>query len=170
MIVARTDAAHAWLAAEFAERRARKRYEALAFGHLAPADGAIDAPLGRDPRNRQRMAILPRGRDALTEYRVRQHLERAAGGAGAAPVRLSQLDAWPKTGRTHQIRVHLASIGHPIAGDVLYGQPLAGLDRQFLHAAELTITLPSGETRSFSAPLPDDLEAVLRTLSPAHDD
>lgn len=140
----------------FARRAVPKRYLALVEGTLQPLRGLIEAPVGRDPRCRQKMAVVQRGgRPARTAYRVREYLP----GYTLVLVR-------PQTGRTHQIRVHFAAIGHPVAGDLIYGgRPVAGLQRQFLHAWRLTIPIPStGEWRTFTAPLPADLEEVLREL------
>ncbi len=128
------------------------------MGSLEAARGRIEAPLGRDPRHRQRMAVVPGGRDAVTEYRL---LASFAGGD------YSLVEAEPKTGRTHQIRVHFASIGHPVVGDTVYGRRRTRLpvSRQFLHAQRLGFTHPlTGQPLEFEAPLPDDLAAVLRLL------
>jgi 23S rRNA pseudouridine1911/1915/1917 synthase len=114
----------------------------------------IEAPIGRDPRDRQRMGVVAEGRSATTEYRV---LERIRGYA--------LVEARIHTGRTHQIRVHFASIGHPVAGDETYGSALPGLPRQFLHATQLGFTHPStGEWVEFESPLPRELAAFLRRL------
>lgn len=141
---------------QFRRREARKEYLALAYGHVAPPEAAIEAPIGRDPSHRQRMAVRPEGRSARSEYRL---LERLPGA--------SLLVVRPLTGRTHQIRVHLASIGHPVVGDRLYGPRRGAIaaPRQCLHAWRLTISHPvSGQSLTFEAPLPADLEAVLARL------
>ncbi len=157
LIVAKDERALALLAAQFQARQTVKRYLALLDGEVEPDEGVIDVPIGRDPRARQRMAALREGRPAISHFRV---LERF-NGATLVEVRI-------ETGRTHQIRVHCAFIGHPVVGDVVYGhQKLpAGiaLARQFLHAAELGLTLPDGTWRDFVSPLPDDLAAVLAGL------
>jgi 23S rRNA pseudouridine1911/1915/1917 synthase len=116
----------------------------------------IDAPIGRDPKNRQRMAVLRSGRPAVTRFRVVERFLNA-----------TLLELSIETGRTHQIRVHLAFIGRPIIGDRLYGRPRASdpqLDRQFLHASALSFQLPSGARLRLEAPLPGDLETALEQL------
>jgi 23S rRNA pseudouridine1911/1915/1917 synthase len=163
IMVARTDAAQHSLMAQLKARRVKKTYLALVMGEVSAEVGRIEAPIGRDPKHRTRMAVVPDGRASTTGYRVR---ERFVGWT------LLELDL--VTGRTHQIRVHLDAIGHPIAGDPLYGtgtsrkgpRSLAtALDRLFLHAWRLQLTSPStGELIRAEAPLPDELEAVLEGL------
>ena len=159
LMVARTDAAQASLQAQLKARRVKKTYLALVHGSVAAAVGRIEAPIGRDPSRRTRMAVTPSGRPSVTGYRVR---ERFAGWT------LLELDL--VTGRTHQIRVHLDAIGHPIAGDPVYGTGTSrrgpdGLDRMFLHAWRLELTSPStGRLIRAIAPLPGALERVLRDL------
>ena len=159
LMVARTDAAQASLQAQLKARRVKKTYLALVMGVVAAAAGRIEAPVGRDPSRRTRMAVTPGGRASTTGYRVR---ERFPGWT------LLELDL--VTGRTHQIRVHLEAIGHPIAGDVLYGTGTSrrgpdGLGRLFLHAWRLELTSPStGRLIRAEAPLPPELEAVLAGL------
>jgi 23S rRNA pseudouridine1911/1915/1917 synthase len=158
LVVAKNELSLRFLSSQFKERTTEKTYIALLHGHLSPARGEIDAPIGRDPRFRQRMAVVAGGRSAQTGYRVIRY-------AGA----FTLVEAMPHTGRTHQIRVHFASIGHAVAGDPVYGrrQPLPGLTRQFLHATRLRIRLPSsGELHEFSSPLPADLAAVLSKMEP----
>ena len=153
LVVARHDAALAALAAQMAAHTVDKRYLALVHGRLLPTRGTIDAPIGRDPHDRKRMAVIAGGRPARTHYRVLH----AAPGFSLVAARL-------ETGRTHQIRVHLASLGHPIAGDALYcRQPApAGLTRQFLHAWQLAFASPADGSRlTFGCPLPPDLSACL---------
>lgn len=156
LVVAATEAALRSLQRQFHQRRIDKHYLALAYGRVSPARAAIEAPIGRDPIHRQRMAILPEGRRARTEYRVLRLLE----GCSLLEVRLL-------TGRTHQIRVHLASIGHPVVGDRVYGpkrQAIAA-PRQCLHAWRLALDHPAtGERMTFEAPLPADLRQVLGAL------
>ena len=124
ILVAKNDAAHNALARQLKERSVEKTYLALVEGTPKPAEGVIDAPIARDPRNRQRMAIIDGGRESVTAYRV---VERFSG--------YSLVEATPKTGRTHQIRVHLAAIGHPIVGDRVYGKASRDSSRaSFLHA------------------------------------
>jgi 23S rRNA pseudouridine1911/1915/1917 synthase len=156
LVVAKNDRALRYLSNQFKERSTEKTYIALLHGHLSPAQGSIDAPIDRDPRYRQRMAMVAGGRPAQTAYRVLRFV-------GAYTL----VEATPHTGRTHQIRVHFAGIGHPVAGDPVYGSRHAtpGLGRQFLHATRLRIRLPSsGEEREFSSPLPADLASVLAKL------
>lgn len=172
IVIAKTDLAHQNLAAQFESRTVYKRYRALVHGHLAANAGRIDAPIGRDPRNRIRMAVRPpgHGRTALTLYHVAERLDVGD--------KFSLLDVEIKTGRTHQIRVHLAYLKHPIVADEAYDggrgktlrtppvrAALARLGRPFLHAAELRFTHPAtGEALSFGAPLPDDLRGLLALL------
>lgn len=159
LMVARTDAAQASLQAQLKARRVKKTYLALVHGNVAAAQGRIEAPVGRDAGRRTRMAVTPSGRAATTGYRVR---ERFAGWT------LLELDL--VTGRTHQIRVHLEAIGHPVAGDPVYGSGTSrrgpdGLERLFLHAWRLELTSPSsGRLIRAESPLPRALESVLASL------
>jgi 23S rRNA pseudouridine1911/1915/1917 synthase len=157
ILVAKNEQIRRALQRQFKARQVHKVYVALLDGRLQAAHGRIEAPLGRDPRHRQRMAVVPGGREAVTEYRL---LACFAGD-------YSLVEAEPKTGRTHQIRVHFASIGHPVVGDTVYGRRPTRLPvpRQFLHAQRLGFTHPlTGQPLGFEAPLPDDLAAVLRML------
>ncbi|MBI1273835.1 MAG: RluA family pseudouridine synthase [Alphaproteobacteria bacterium] len=173
MVVAKNDAAHRALSAQFADRTLSRTYSALVWGVPAPAKGDIDAPVGRHRINRKKMAVV-RGagsRAALTHYKV---LERFADTGALVECRLA-------TGRTHQIRVHMAHIGHPVAGDQLYGRSrrgkagadaaraaLAAFPRQALHAAMLRFVHPrSGRVREYAAPLPPDFAKLLRDLRKA---
>lgn len=163
LVVARTDRAHQALAAQFHNRQIEKTYLALIHGRLKQSSGRVTTAITRDPVRRTRMtARLGSGRAAHTEYRV---LERFAD--------FSFLEVGIATGRTHQIRVHLSSLGHPIAGDRLYGAPAkitgaASLKRLFLHAYRLGFRQPStGEPISIESPLPPDLSAFLATLRTA---
>ena len=148
MVVAKNDAAHASLSRQFAERTSERLYRAIVWGVPRPAEGEIEGPIGRDPRNRKRMAVVARGgKPALTRYRVVRRF-----GAGVA----SLVECRLATGRTHQIRVHLAQAGHPLLGDPVYGgrrgrargekegltAHLAGFGRQALHAATLGFSHP----------------------------
>jgi 23S rRNA pseudouridine1911/1915/1917 synthase len=120
-----------------------------------PREGQIEAPIGRHPRQRKKMAVLEAGREATTRYRVREELP---GGSAL-------LEVEPVTGRTHQIRVHLAAIGHPIVGDAVYGKSSPLIGRQFLHAWKLAFRMPlSGREVEFESPLPVDLRAALDKL------
>ena len=130
------------------------------WGHPDAAHGVIDAPIGRDPSDPLRMALVADGRMARTEYQVAARL--------AAPAPVALLDCRLETGRTHQIRVHLAGIGHPLVGDVTYGgrRPTLGLDRPFLHAVALSFVHPAtGDTVRFTSELAPDLAALLTTLT-----
>jgi 23S rRNA pseudouridine1911/1915/1917 synthase len=159
LIVARTDAAQASIMAQLKARRVKKTYLALVHGSVAAAVGRIEAPIGRDPGHRTRMAVVSSGRAATTGYRVRERFDGWT---------LLELDLI--TGRTHQIRVHLAAIGHPVAGDPVYGSGTSrrgpeGLERLFLHAWRLELTSPStGRLIRAEAPLPTTLERVLGGL------
>ena len=150
LLVARTDAAHRALAAQFSGRTVEKVYLALVNGRIKDDTGRITKPIARDPVRRIRMtARLATGREAITEYRVRQRWEK-----------FTFLEVRIKTGRTHQIRVHMASLGHPVAGDRLYGAPPA--DRLFLHAWKIGFTSPAtGKMVTVEAPLPPELSVWL---------
>jgi 23S rRNA pseudouridine1911/1915/1917 synthase len=168
ILVAKSEKIGRALQHQFKERQVLKSYLALLDGHLRPAWGRIEAPLGRDPNHRQRMAVLAGGREATTEYHV---LEQFAHQLGPAAGEYSLVEAEPKTGRTHQIRVHFASIGYPVIGDSVYGRrrPRLPLCRQFLHARRLAFKHPvSRERMEFEAPLPDDLATVLEMLRGTH--
>ena len=156
LLVAKHDAAHHALAAQFSKRQLEKVYLALVHGHVKQDTGRIERPIARDPIRRTRMtARLHEGRAAMTEY----HVLRRFNGFTFLEVRIG-------TGRTHQIRVHLSSIGHPVAGDTLYGAPRADSGRYFLHAHRIRFHQPStGEQITIEAPLPPDLEAWLDKLS-----
>ena len=162
LIVARNDAAQASLMAQLKARRVRKTYLALVQGPVAAPVGRIEAPIGRDPKDRKRMAVVPDGRPAVTGYRVRERFRDWT---------LLELDL--VTGRTHQIRVHTAALGHSVAGDSVYGTGTArkgpdGLDRLFLHAWRLELVSPSSaKLVRVEAPLPAPLEAVLEGLREA---
>ncbi len=151
LVVAKNDVAHRALAGQFAGRTTRKTYLALVRGVPAPASGTVEAPIGRHPVHRKKMAVVrpPRGRSARTDYRARQTLHTDSGPASLVECRLH-------TGRTHQLRVHLKHLGHPILGDVLYGGSRPP-ERQMLHAWKLAFQHPrTGEEREFVAPLPAD--------------
>jgi 23S rRNA pseudouridine1911/1915/1917 synthase len=162
LMVAKHDAAQASLMAQLKARRVRKTYLALAAGSVAAAVGRIEAPVGRDPRHRTKMAVVPDGRASTTGYRVRERFDGWT---------LLELDL--VTGRTHQIRVHLDAIGHPVAGDPVYGTGTSrrgpdGLGRLFLHAWRLELAAPSdGHLIRATAALPAGLEDVLAGLRAA---
>ena len=182
ILIARNDVAHRNLARQFAGRAVKKRYVGLVHGWPSKQRGTINAPISRDTIRRTRMTTRGSGgRTAITHYEVREQLETAYG-------KFTLLDVDIETGRTHQIRVHLASIGHPVVGDTLYGapamlQPAApvgradrkspaqkqtpefSLNRNFLHAARIEFRHPrSGDTLSFETPLPAELEEFLGLL------
>ncbi|HYN86780.1 MAG TPA: RluA family pseudouridine synthase [Pyrinomonadaceae bacterium] len=168
IVVAKTARAHEHLSDQFRAREVHKAYAALVHGRVREEAGRVEEPVGRDPRNRTRMAVVARGgRDALTLWRVRRTYDR-----------FTLLDVRIKTGRTHQIRVHLAHVKHPVVGDATYGggrdsqiqQPrlrarVAALGRQFLHAARLAFNHPrTAERLLFEAPLPPELQTFLDAL------
>ena len=156
IVVAKTDRARNGLVEQWQRRTVEKRYTALVSGVVEDDEATIDAPIGRDPVQRQRMAVVRSGRPAVTRFTVRQRFQSA-----------TLLDVEIETGRTHQIRVHLRFIGHPVAGDRVYGlgrQAIPGLRRQFLHASRLGFTLPHGDRVTFHSELPRDLQAVLDHL------
>jgi 23S rRNA pseudouridine1911/1915/1917 synthase len=153
LIVAKSERAHGLLQAEMAARRIRREYLALVEGRPASRTGTIEAPIGRDPREPTRMSIGGRApRAAVTHFTIERQLR------GATLLRLKL-----ETGRTHQIRVHLQAIGHPVCGDPQYGTAgLYGLSRQFLHAARLELAHPvTGAPIEVDSPLPDDLRVAL---------
>jgi 23S rRNA pseudouridine1911/1915/1917 synthase len=159
MVVARTPAALADLTAQMKARVVERRYFALVLGRVAEGRGVVDAPVGRSTRQPTRMAVTSRGRPARTQYEV---LERYT-----EPVDATLLECRLETGRTHQVRVHLAAIGHPVVGDTRYGRadPLS-MRRPFLHAHELAFDHPAdGSRRHYESRLPADLEQVLERLA-----
>ncbi len=166
IIVAKNDAAHRNLQGQFKAREVEKEYLALVYGGINPERGEINAAIGRNPRERKRMGVVAasQGRPATTRYETLATYRMPSTGE-----RLSLLACHPLTGRTHQIRVHLAHVNHPIVGDEVYGPrrklPFA-CDRQFLHAHRLRFRLPgSGEILQLSAPLPQDLQAILDRIA-----
>jgi 23S rRNA pseudouridine1911/1915/1917 synthase len=143
---------------QFKEGTVRKVYSALVEGRLEPEEGIIDAPMGRDSRRRERMAVVPGGKPAKTRYQVEEYLESH-----------TLVEVRPRTGRTHQIRVHLAYIGHPVSGDPVYSRRAKArgegrMPRQFLHAGRLGFTCADGVFREFQAELPPDLSTKLEEL------
>ncbi len=156
MVVAKNMPARQSIMEQFKDRTVVKKYRVLVKGRLTPPEGVIEAPVGRDPRHRQQMAVVSesRGRDSVTEYTVLDYVGD-----------FSFLEVRPVSGRTHQIRVHFKAIGYPVAGDRVYGVAAPPLKRQFVHAAVLGFILPStGEYQEFTAPLPDDLQQALDKL------
>ncbi len=159
ILIAKNDAAHRSISAQLKDRSVNKVYLALVEGTPKPQAGVVDAPIARDPRNRRRMAVVESGRDAATEYRVVERLRGA-----------SLVEARPKTGRTHQIRVHLAAIGHPLVGDRLYGHASSLIGRQALHAWRIAFTHPrTGERMEIEAPPPLDLQLAIDALGATGD-
>jgi 23S rRNA pseudouridine1911/1915/1917 synthase len=159
LAAARTQAAYERLVSALAARDVERRYLALAWGHLEAAAGLVDAPVGRSKRAPTRMSVATTGKEARTRYRVVRRFDD--------PVPTTLVECRLETGRTHQIRVHLSAIGHPVVGDADYGgrrQPVAA-PRPFLHAAHLALDHPvTGERLAFDSPLPADLVAVLDGL------
>jgi 23S rRNA pseudouridine1911/1915/1917 synthase len=167
ILAAKSEKVRRALQRQFKDRQVHKAYLALLEGHLQPAYGRIEAPLGRDPHHRQRMTVLAGGREAITEYHV---LEQFAHPTGPVSGEYTLIQAEPVTGRTHQIRVHLASIDHPVVGDAVYGRRKQRLpvSRQFLHARRLEFKHPLTAKRlDLEAPLPEDLARVLALLRAA---
>jgi len=154
IVVARNEKARLDLVNQFKSRSIKKAYFVLVQGKLEPERGAVDAPIGRNPTIRKKMAVVTRGRTARTDYRVLQHFKNFT----LAEVQI-------QTGRTHQIRVHMSAIGHPVVGDKIYGKASIPPGRQFLHACYLELRLPgSGKARTFKSGLPPDLQQVLNSL------
>ena len=158
IILAKNDNALQWLQAQFMERTVKKAYIALVDGVPPTPTGRVEAPIGRDPSHRKKMAVvsLGKGRNAISEYKTLESFTNH-----------TLLEVSILTGRTHQIRLHCAFLGAPVAGDILYGRRRqnATVPRQFLHAARLTIILPGEYSpRTFNAALPKELESVLTEL------
>jgi len=158
ILLAKNDRAHRWLQDQFRLRKVEKTYLALVDGVPPTPSGRVEAPVGRDPSHRKKMAIMPpgKGREAVSEYVTLESFKEN-----------TLLEFHPQTGRTHQIRLHCMFLGCPIVGDKVYGHRKQSieLDRHFLHAARLKIVLlGEKEARTFEAPLPDDLQAVLDSL------
>jgi len=158
IVLAKNDRAHQWLQDQFRHRRVEKTYLALVDGKPPTPGGRVEAPIGRDPSHRKRMAVVSvnKGREAVSEYRTLESFQSH-----------TLLEFHPLTGRTHQVRLHCAFLGCPIVGDKVYGQkqPSLKIGRHFLHASRLKIVLPAEkEEKVFEAPLPDDLERVLDSL------
>ncbi len=156
IIAAKNDAAHQGLAAQLKDHTLARTYECIAVGNFRDDAGTVDAPIARDPRDRKRMAVVPGGREAVTHWEV---VARYPG--------YTHLRCRLETGRTHQIRVHLASLGHPILGDTVYGakKPVPGLTGQCLHAVGLRFIHPrTGEPVELFCPLPEEFTAMLKKL------
>jgi len=155
MIIAKSNSAQQYLINQFKARSVSKGYLVLVKGKLAQSQGVIDAPVGRDPFNRKRMAVVSNGRQARTRYKVKEYLGD-----------YSLLEVTTETGRTHQIRVHLSAIGYPVVGDPIYGVRSAYVKRQFVHAYRLGFRLlASGAYREFTCELPSDLKQAMRLIT-----
>lgn len=166
LIIAKTKSAFEKLQKSFKDRKVKKTYTALAHGKIEPKSGNVDSPVGRLPWNRERFGVLPGGRDATTEYEVDGYYKDNGG------EEYSLVTLFPKTGRTHQIRIHLKHIGHPIVSDSFYaGRKRNRVDRKwcprlFLHASQIRFTHPvSGNDLTVRAPLSEDLASALGTLT-----
>jgi 23S rRNA pseudouridine1911/1915/1917 synthase len=156
LVVAKNDRAMRALQRQLKDREVHKTYLALVSGVPAPREGTIEAPIGRHPKNRKKQAVVAGGRESTTKYRIREEL-----GGG----RYALLEVEPVTGRTHQIRVHMAATGHPIIGDAVYGRRSDLVDRQFLHASKLAFAMPLGGRQVvFESPLPADLREALERV------
>jgi 23S rRNA pseudouridine1911/1915/1917 synthase len=159
LLVARSEDVHHELTVELAARRIHRRYLTLVHGEMEMPTGTIDAPISRDPARPTRKMVSPEGRPSRTHYRLRWQGER-----------LALLDVDLETGRTHQIRVHLAAIGHPVVGDKVYSRRSSGLKRMFLHAARLEFLHPiTGAKVSIDSPLPAELAKALEAFPGAAD-
>lgn len=156
MVVAKNDRAHRVLSGQLKARAFTKEYIALTHGRLTPHEAIIDAPIGRSSANRQQMAVTERGRESITRYRVLRYYAAH-----------TLVEVRPATGRTHQIRVHFASLGHPLVGDATYGKSDSRLNRHFLHASKLGFTHPSeDEYFEFNSSLSSELTAFLKSVCP----
>jgi len=155
LVSCKSDLAHKSLSEQFLNKTVRRKYYAICYGEINHNIGKIDAPIGRDPQNRQKMAVVEGGKHAITHFKV---LERFNG--------FTLLELQLETGRTHQIRVHMSYIGYPVCGDPLYGpKKVIGDNGQFLHAKSLGFTHPrTGEELNFDSPLPDFFEKFLIEL------
>lgn len=158
---AKTDIARDTLKDQWRARETEKQYVAIVEGRVEPVAGIVDAELGPDPNDGRRRAVVESGENAYSEYRVREQYG----------VDHALLDVSIRTGRTHQIRVHLEAIGYPVMGDSMYGRRSEYISRQALHAARLGFRLPStGEYRAFEAPIPQDMQRVIDTLRSQYPD
>lgn len=159
LVVCKTDLAHRSLAEQLKEHSITRKYEAIVYNNIPEEEGTVDAPIGRNPSDRKKMAVeYKNGKRAVTHYRVIDHLNH----------QFNHLECQLETGRTHQIRVHMASIGHPLLGDEIYGprNGRKGLEGQCLHARVLGFVHPrTGEYMEFEAPLPEYFKELLRKLS-----
>jgi 23S rRNA pseudouridine1911/1915/1917 synthase len=161
LMVAKTDAAHIFLSQQLKEKTARRDYQAIAQGRFEQDKGSVEAPIGRNPKNRDKMAIIPEGRDAVTHWQVLERLND----------KFALLKLSLETGRTHQIRVHLSSIGHPLLGDPLYGSGIENVLKlktqgQLLQAYQLSFTHPDSKERlTFTIPQDPEITRIWAWLS-----
>ena len=153
ILIAKTQEYYDYLKKLFKDRQIKKHYVALVSGKLEPETGTINIPIARDMVNRTKFRPAQKGREAITNYKVSSYFPGS-----------TLVDIFPKTGRTHQIRVHFASIKHPVVADGLYGTKVAGLNRQFLHATQIEFEDPQGDHRNFVAELPSELTNYLASL------
>lgn len=149
MIVAKTPDALSWLQKQFSQRKVKKTYSAVVQGRLKDSEAIIDMPIERNPKKPQTFRVGSNGKPAVTSYKVLDFSDK-----------YSLVELKPETGRTHQLRVHLNQIGHPIIGDTFYGGKQA--ERMFLHAKELEITLPNKQRKTFTAPTPSEFGELLK--------
>jgi RluA family pseudouridine synthase len=148
IICAKTPAALSWLQKQFSQRKVKKTYVAVIQGHMQERHAIIDMPIERNPKKPQTFRVGSNGKPSVTEYEVEERGENR-----------DLLQLKPQTGRTHQLRVHLSNLGHPIVGDTLYDGPMA--ERLYLHAAELELTLPNRERRTFTVAVPKEFKEVV---------
>jgi 23S rRNA pseudouridine1911/1915/1917 synthase len=159
ILMAKNDKTHQWLQDQFRQRKVKKTYLALVDGHPPTPEGRVEAPIGRDTAHRKKMAVLPegKGRESISEYRTVKSYPHH-----------TLIEVHPLTGRTHQIRIHMAFLGCPVVGDTLYGHKHSSIpmNRHFLHAERLKIMLPGEkEQREFTAALPPELQKILDSLN-----
>lgn len=156
MICAKTPAAHDWLQKQFSQRKAKKQYVAIVSGQLEPPEAIIDMPIERSPKRPQTFRVGSNGRQAATAYKTIRTTEH-----------YSLIELRPETGRTHQLRVHLTHLKHPVVGDILYaGHPA---ERLYLHACKLELTVPNGTQQVFEAPLPESFNVFMDSALQADD-
>ena len=167
IIAAKNDFAHQALSAQLQDHSLARTYACIALGRFREDAGTVDAPIGRHPADRKKMAVVPNGRPAVTHWEVLERFSACPGPGGIQNRTCARLRCRLETGRTHQIRVHLSYIGHPILGDTVYGakKPVPGLTGQCLHAAGLRFVHPrTGEAMELDCPLPEEFRAQLRRL------
>ncbi len=162
LLIAKNQKSFEWLKEQFMNRKIRKKYLVLVEGNLKEKEGVIDLPIGKSRTDFRKKKAGPAAggkiREALTEYKALKRFEK-----------FTLAEVFPKTGRTHQIRVHFAALGHPVVGDKLYGSKISPLERQFLHAESLELTLIDGMRIKIEADLPEDLKNFLNVLDYGHD-